>query len=57
MAREAYREVMLRYRHRILPSYHPYSRFVTKVAQRIVQVSGMRDLQWEFYVIDAPEPK
>ncbi|KAI9255169.1 peptidase M48 [Phascolomyces articulosus] len=56
MAKQAYNEVMAQFGSKILPSFHPYTRFVKKTAQRIVQVSGMDDLQWEFHVIDSPEP-
>lgn len=57
MAKQAYQEVMSQYGLRVLPPNHPYTRFVSRVAKRIVQVSGMDDLQWEFHVIDSPEPK
>ncbi|KAI9303143.1 peptidase M48 [Cunninghamella echinulata] len=55
MAKQAYAEVMNHYGNRILPKNHPYTRFVTRVAKRLIQVSGMEDLNWEFYVIDSPE--
>ncbi|KAI8064649.1 peptidase family M48-domain-containing protein [Gongronella butleri] len=55
MAKQAYDEVMATYGHRILPPNHPYARFVTKIAKRLVRVSGMDALQWEFHVIDSPE--
>lgn len=57
MAKQAYAEVMNQYGHRLLPPNHRLSIFVTKVAKRIVQVSGMDDLKWEFHVIDSPEKK
>lgn len=56
MAKQAYQEVMSQYGLRVLPPNHPYTRFVSRVAKRIVQVSGMDNLQWEFHVIDSPEP-
>ncbi|KAG0167599.1 hypothetical protein DFQ28_009996 [Apophysomyces sp. BC1034] len=55
MAKQAYREVMMQYGHRMLSPQHPYTRFVSRVAQRLVRVSGMEDMQWEFHVIDSPE--
>ncbi|OBZ88808.1 Mitochondrial metalloendopeptidase OMA1 [Choanephora cucurbitarum] len=55
MAIQAYHEVMAQFGRRILPANHPYSRFVRKVAQRLVRVSGMDHMKWEFYVIDSPE--
>lgn len=57
MAIEAYREVMHQFGGRILPQNHPYSRFVRRVAQRLVNVSGMESMKWEFYVVDSPEKK
>lgn len=57
MAKQAYAEVMNHYGNRILSKNHPYTRFVTRVAKRLIQVSGMEDLNWEFYVIDSPERK
>lgn len=57
MAIQAYNEVMSQYGARILPKNHPYSKFVRRVAQRLVNVSGMEDMKWEFYVVDSPEKK
>lgn len=57
MAIQAYNEVMHQYGSRILPKSHPYSKFVSRVAQRLVNVSGMEDMKWEFYVVDSPEKK
>lgn len=55
MAMQAYHEVMQQFGGRILPANHPYSRFVTRVAKRLVNVSGMENMKWEFYVVDSPE--
>ncbi|ORZ08107.1 peptidase M48 [Absidia repens] len=55
MAQQAYAEVMAQYGHRILPQYHPYTRFVSRVAKRLIRVSGIDDTAWEFHVIDSPE--
>ncbi|KAI8638329.1 peptidase family M48-domain-containing protein [Parasitella parasitica] len=55
MAIEAYKEVMQQFGRRILPANHPYSIFVKRVAQRLVRVSGMENMKWEFYVVDSPE--
>ncbi|CAO3668018.1 unnamed protein product [Umbelopsis ramanniana] len=55
MAKQAYAEIMSQYGNRILPPNHRLSIFVTNVAKRIVQVSGMDDLKWEFHVIESPE--
>ncbi|GAA5815426.1 hypothetical protein MFLAVUS_008934 [Mucor flavus] len=55
MAIQAYNEVMHQYGRKILPKNHPYSKFVSRIAQRLVNVSGMEDMKWEFYVVDSPE--
>jgi predicted Zn-dependent protease len=57
MAIQAYQEVMHQFGNRILPPNHPSTRFVKRVAQRLIQVSGMEDMKWEFYVVDSPERK
>ncbi|KAL7751050.1 metalloendopeptidase [Sorochytrium milnesiophthora] len=55
LAKQAYEEIVAQYGRQVLPQSHAYTKMVRKVAQRIVQVSGMTDLHWEFYVIDSPE--
>ncbi|KXS17901.1 hypothetical protein M427DRAFT_30031 [Gonapodya prolifera JEL478] len=55
LARSAYKQIMTEYGNRILPPSHPYTRFVKEVAVRLIAVSGMPDLNWEVYVVDAPE--
>ncbi|EIE86209.1 hypothetical protein RO3G_10920 [Rhizopus delemar RA 99-880] len=55
MAVMAYNDVMRQFGRRILPPNHPYTLFVKKVAKRLVKVSGLENMKWEFYVIDSPE--
>ncbi|CAO3697713.1 unnamed protein product [Rhizopus stolonifer] len=55
MAIMSYNDVMNEFGRRILPPDHPYTLFVKRVAKRLVQVSGMENMKWEFYVIDSPE--
>ncbi|KAI7900266.1 peptidase family M48-domain-containing protein [Cokeromyces recurvatus] len=55
MAIQAYNEVMHEFRNRILPANHPYTRFVRRIAQRIIQVSGMEDMKWEVHVVNSRE--
>lgn len=57
MAKQAYSEVMLRYGNKVLPLNHPYTAYVRRTAKRLIQVSGMQNLKWEFHVIDSPEKK
>ncbi|KAJ3087324.1 hypothetical protein HK102_011357, partial [Quaeritorhiza haematococci] len=55
LSKQAYAEIMMQYGNAILPANHPYSRFVRKVAERIIKVSGMNDLSWEVYVVNSPQ--
>ncbi|KAI9209631.1 peptidase family M48-domain-containing protein [Polychytrium aggregatum] len=55
MGREAYHSVIQQYQHKILPWNHPHSVIVRKVAQRIIQVSGMNNVEWEVYVVEDPQ--
>jgi len=55
MAVQAYNDIMFTYGRRILPPNHPYTRFVKRVGERLVRVSGMENIKWEFNVIDSPE--
>ncbi|KAJ3278500.1 hypothetical protein HDU76_009873, partial [Blyttiomyces sp. JEL0837] len=55
LARQAYREIMAEFGHAIVPSNHPYSVFVRWVAEKIIKVSGMTDLNWEVYLIQSPQ--
>ncbi|RUS26028.1 hypothetical protein BC938DRAFT_471317, partial [Jimgerdemannia flammicorona] len=55
MSKQAYKEIIAQYGNRILPQNHPYTIYVRRIAKRIIQVSGMQNLNWEFYVIDSPE--
>ncbi|PWW71859.1 hypothetical protein C7212DRAFT_287477 [Tuber magnatum] len=51
MAQQAYAEVKESYRGQILSSYHPTTRYVKRVMDRLVPVSGLEDLKWEVFVI------
>ncbi|KAI8981646.1 peptidase family M48-domain-containing protein [Mycotypha africana] len=55
LAIEAYQQLMAAYAGRILPPNHYYSRMVKRVAERLIRVSGMEHLHWEFYVVEARE--
>ncbi|CAJ0750554.1 9365_t:CDS:2, partial [Entrophospora sp. SA101] len=55
LSQQAYHEVMEKYSNKILPLWDRRTKFVRQVAQDLVKVSGMNDLNWEFYVIDSPE--
>ncbi|KAF9939115.1 hypothetical protein BGZ75_005585 [Mortierella antarctica] len=55
MAKEAYKQVLHEYQNKILPQNHPYTLYVKRVAQRIIQAAGMQNLDWEFHVIHSDE--
>ncbi|KND01294.1 uncharacterized protein SPPG_03104 [Spizellomyces punctatus DAOM BR117] len=55
MAKQAFQQVMAQYGPKILPSWHPYSLFVRRVAERLIKVTGMSNLHWEVYVIEDPQ--
>ncbi|KAF9956572.1 hypothetical protein BGZ70_009840 [Mortierella alpina] len=55
MAKEAYKQVMREYQNKILPQNHPYTLYVKRIAQRIIQAAGMQNLDWEFHVIHSDE--
>ncbi|KAF9205735.1 hypothetical protein BGZ49_003576 [Haplosporangium sp. Z 27] len=55
MAKEAYKQVMREYQRSILPSNHPYTKYVERIARRIITAAGMENLEWEFHVIQSDE--
>ncbi|KAI8052053.1 peptidase family M48-domain-containing protein [Syncephalis plumigaleata] len=56
LAKISYNGVMQEFGRNILPPSHPITVFVRRVAERIIQASGMTDLNWEVFVIDSPIP-
>ncbi|KAI9228850.1 MAG: peptidase family M48-domain-containing protein [Piptocephalis tieghemiana] len=55
VAQAAYQSVMQEWQHRILPAHHPVSQSVRRVAERIIQVSGMKGLEWEVFVVHSDQ--
>ncbi|KAI9105376.1 peptidase family M48-domain-containing protein [Phlyctochytrium arcticum] len=56
MAEMAFGQVIAQYRGQILPSWHPYSKFVREIADRLITVTpGVRNRDWDVYVIDDPQ--
>ncbi|CAG8606409.1 3529_t:CDS:2, partial [Ambispora gerdemannii] len=55
MSQQAYRQIMSIYRGKILSPLSLQTQFVRGVAERIIKVSGMEHLNWEFHVISSPE--
>jgi metalloendopeptidase OMA1, mitochondrial len=53
MGIEAFNEIMRTHRNDMLPASHPTSRYVAKVAKRIVESSQLQG-DWEVHVIVSP---
>jgi predicted Zn-dependent protease len=58
MAKVSLEEIMQQYGGAILPAYHPMTRYVNKVAQRIIDAIDPALVQsgtkWRIFVVDAP---
>ncbi|KAG0330493.1 hypothetical protein BGZ99_003064 [Dissophora globulifera] len=55
MAKEAYKQVMAQFGNHIVPSNHPYTQYVKRVASRIIKAAGLGHLDWEFHVVQSEE--
>ncbi|KAF9112196.1 hypothetical protein BGX27_003797 [Mortierella sp. AM989] len=55
MAKEAYKQVMRQFGGEILPPNHPYTKYVERIARRIIKAAGMENFEWEFYVIHSDQ--
>jgi len=49
LAQQAYREIMVRYGKKILPSWDNRTQFVRKVARQIIRVSGMQGMVMHYF--------
>ena len=47
----SYNQMITQYRTRLVPHYHPYYKMVERVADRIVKVAGLDNMDWEVNVI------
>ncbi|ORY81969.1 peptidase family M48-domain-containing protein [Protomyces lactucae-debilis] len=54
-AEETYQAILQQYGNKMLPASHPHAKTVITVAKRLIQVSGLKGLDWEVHVIDSPE--
>lgn len=52
MGQRTYQQIMQEYRGRILPEYHPATRMVQRVLERLIPASGVAGQDWEVNVID-----
>ncbi|KAI9782346.1 MAG: hypothetical protein M1839_005219 [Geoglossum umbratile] len=57
MAKQMYQQVLREYGNKVLPAYHPDSRLVQRVLNRLIPASGLTDAKWEVHVIDDPREK
>ncbi|KAI9762959.1 MAG: T-complex protein 1 subunit theta [Chaenotheca gracillima] len=62
MSKQLYDQTLEQYRGRILPSYDPRARMVTRVLDRLIPKAGLtpeetEHTNWEIFVIDDPEQK
>ena len=57
MAKQMYQQVMRQYGSKVLPAYHPDSRLVQRVLNRLIPASGLTDAKWEVHVINDPNEK
>ncbi|KAH0544904.1 hypothetical protein FGG08_000984 [Glutinoglossum americanum] len=54
-AKQMYQQVLRQFGDKVLPTYHPDSRLVQRVLNRLIPASGLNDLKWEVHVIDDPK--
>lgn len=55
MGMEQYKQVKQEFRGRILPEWHPQTRLVQRVLDRLIPSSGLEGQKWEVNVIDDKE--
>ena len=51
---QQFQQVLRQFRGRILPAWHPNTRMVQRVLDRLIPTSGLANQAWEVYVIDDP---
>lgn len=54
-ATKLHEEILREYGKQILPAWHPSSRMVQKVLDRLKPVSGAAETSWEVVMIDDPD--
>ena len=52
---QMYRQTLQQYAGRVLPQWHPNSRMVRRVLDRLIPQSGVQDSAWEVHVINDPQ--
>ncbi|KAI9879935.1 MAG: hypothetical protein M1830_006417 [Pleopsidium flavum] len=51
-AQQMYQQMLQEFGHRVLPAWHPQTKMVQKVLDRLIPQSGLVDQEWEVHVID-----
>ncbi|KAH0565637.1 hypothetical protein GP486_000969 [Trichoglossum hirsutum] len=54
-AKQMYRQALQQFGNKVLPAYHPDSRLVQRVLNRLIPASGLGDEKWEIHVINDPK--
>lgn len=57
LAQQMYEQVQQQFGHRILPAWHPSSKMVRRVLDRLIPAAGLKDAKWEVFVVDDPAQK
>eukprot|EP01113_Clastostelium_recurvatum_P018927 TRINITY_DN2230_c0_g1_i5.p1 TRINITY_DN2230_c0_g1~~TRINITY_DN2230_c0_g1_i5.p1 ORF type:complete len:386 (+),score=70.26 TRINITY_DN2230_c0_g1_i5:75-1160(+) len=55
MGEHAWQEIKEQYKAHILPASSTYSQMVRRVAGPLIEASGLKDLDWEFIVVEEPQ--
>ncbi|KAF2721732.1 hypothetical protein K431DRAFT_284653 [Polychaeton citri CBS 116435] len=55
LGQKQFQETVREYQGRILPSFHPKTRQVKRVLDRLIPNSGLEGEDWEIYVIEDPQ--
>eukprot|EP01113_Clastostelium_recurvatum_P018926 TRINITY_DN2230_c0_g1_i4.p1 TRINITY_DN2230_c0_g1~~TRINITY_DN2230_c0_g1_i4.p1 ORF type:complete len:390 (+),score=82.52 TRINITY_DN2230_c0_g1_i4:106-1170(+) len=55
MGEHAWQEIKEQYKSHILPASSAYSQMVRRVAGPLIEASGLKDLDWEFIVVEEPQ--
>ena len=51
---QQFHQVVQQFRGQILPAWHPNTKMVQRVLDRLIPASGLANQAWEVYVIDDP---
>lgn len=55
LSKISYSQIMTQFSSAVLPQYHPFTLRIKRVAEPLVKVSGLQDLNWTFHVIQSPQ--